>query len=314
MRPSVRRCSTTRLPWLPTCTYTRTAEPRASGLADPSHTCTGLSPRPATGTGAGAGGGVVWNCNTRSGTIAPIMGPPFDWVLVVYSKLNSVAAGWPLPGVLGQSLHRHARPRHRTVPRADALILDPYQRAQGIRARALRRHGAVDEAVQYHGALGVHLLMPGRHRGIVVGLAPLVVPHPTVVRRVIEFLADPPPDDAEHGAPRRDVGGERVAVRIDGVSGCASRQRSHDGARDPPAFRGLTCERLRPDGFGTGRRPLERSIERCGEPLALGLDGPRQRVARCPEVHADHAVNRESGCDAVAPLAATDRHGQGAVG
>src|SRR5437879_1329086 len=69
MRPSVRRCSTTRLPSVATWTYTRTAEPRVSGLREPSQTCTGLSPRAATSTGAGAGGGVVWNCNTKSGTI-----------------------------------------------------------------------------------------------------------------------------------------------------------------------------------------------------------------------------------------------------
>src|SRR6266513_3152349 len=93
MRPSVHRCSTTRLPSLATWTYTRTAEPRASGLAELSHTCTGLSPRPATVTGAGAGEGDIWNCNTRSGTIGPIMGPPFDR----YSKLNIAALGGPLP-------------------------------------------------------------------------------------------------------------------------------------------------------------------------------------------------------------------------
>src|SRR5438046_10529466 len=87
MRPSVRRCSTTRLPFVATWTYTRTAEPRASGLGDPSHTCTGLA---ATSRGTGAGGGVAWNCNTRSGRIMGAAFPPSR-------KLNLAAARGPLP-------------------------------------------------------------------------------------------------------------------------------------------------------------------------------------------------------------------------
>src|SRR5438477_729186 len=165
MRPSVRRCNTTRLPSLATWTYTRTAEPRASGLAEPSHTCTGLSPRPATSRGAGAGGE---SSETATRGAARSWQPPFDR----YSKLNIATARGPLPPVLRQPFHRHARPRRCTVPLADALILDSYQRAQRIRARALRRHGAVDEAVEYHAAPAAHWLGPARDPAAVPGPAP----------------------------------------------------------------------------------------------------------------------------------------------